>query len=277
LSFVHSGPDICTIKDVGVSLNQRKNSKTMLSFAVESPAWQSLLGTQEREDGGDGIYITDTAHAAGKPDGFYNGGYIYFKEPMSVFGRISSYTSDGSFVLTSSVGDIVIGQNYILLPGPSQRLVNDHTEPLSYENLSAWNNPGARQSVTLVDRTAMQTHDCFYIWLRRTLTPYSEEQEDSGAILSIRYKDEHLLISGRIMSGDTGLPQSGVSIGGTLTAADGTYAIESAFGSSLTVTPTGNYFYPTSRAYTRLIDHRYQQDYLHFNANPGYDHAEPVE
>ena len=265
IAVVHAGPSL-PIQNIQVSLAQARSSKALLEYGIEVPAWNAQTGTQLNSPpyAGSTKTVHDT-NFAGQPDGYYDGGYIYFNAPMSEWGRIDTYTTDGTFVLTADAvyGSIPGNQTFYLAPAPSQSVVNEHSAPLYSETFDQFVPPDNAVDAVLVGSPdgVMRQNDCFYIWLKRTLTPHTAGEDDLAAVLTIRYRHSNLLITGSVYT-SAGIPRVGFSVTGNsttvLTDNNGAYALPVPVAFTGNVTCSG----ATTRAYRNLLTTMSAQDFF---------------
>ena len=264
LAFVHAGPSLLPIQNIQITLAQAQSSKSQLEYGIEIPAWNSISGTQLNSPpyAGSPNTVHDST-LAGHSDGHYDGGYIYFNSPMNEWARITTYTTDGTFVLSANVsyGSIPGNQTFFVAPAPSQTVPNERSVPFAGSFVA----PNVAVNAMLLgsDDGIMRQNDCFYVWLKRTLISNTAGEEDLAAVLTIRYRHTNLLITGRVLTSG-GAPKVDWGITGNSTTVytdhNGVYVLPVPVGFTGSVINTDGT--PPSRSYRNLLNTMSAQDFI---------------
>jgi len=129
-------------------------------------------------------------------DNFYNGALLKITDPTGVvsYTVTDSYSSDennGEFIISPPVTGLVAGWSFVIMPAPAQQVSNDAAAPQEIlERFVGFSEDVEGIPIKLLDHgTTMQENDLFYVWLKRTLTPNTESEPDTGAVLIFRYRD----------------------------------------------------------------------------------------
>ena len=186
--------DNFNITDAVVGIAQNPDAKSQVVIGVELPRWDSVTGTavDATNNTGSALLVTTVV----KDDNFYNGALLKLTSPSNaVFYTIgTSYDSDGTngeFIISPTVTDLVAGWTFVIMPAPAQQLPNDATAPTVISGrFSGFSEDVQGISVKLLDHgTTMRENDLFYVWMKRTLTANTESESDTGAVLIFRYRD----------------------------------------------------------------------------------------
>ena len=129
----------------------------------------------------------------------YEGGYAlidYDGTPELV--QISSYDVNDAQTQGTFIADRAFtkasGTPVRILPAPCQRFSNDATVPVSNsDRFLGFFGDGGSNNPYSVDRDGgnlYQPYDAFYLWIKRTLTANNAAENNTGAVIYIRYTEE---------------------------------------------------------------------------------------
>lgn len=193
IANVDSGDDF-NITDGVIGIAQNTNSKSQIVIGIELPRWDALSGIAV--DGANNTSSTLLVTTVLNDDGFYDGAFIKITDPS---GNISytvadSYSSDGTngeFIISPSIIGLDATWNFVIMPAPAQQIPNDATSPsLITGRFSGFSETVEGVPIKLLNHgSTMQENDLFYVWLKRTLTPNTESESDTGSVLIFRFRD----------------------------------------------------------------------------------------
>lgn len=196
--------DNFNIQNAVIGIAQNTNAKSQVRLGIEVPRWDAKTGIATDGTNNTSSSATLTLLVANEADithtttGYFDGALVKLTDPSGgvSYAITDSYsfdgaTSTGEFILDREIPGLVAGWSYIIMPAPSQILPNDATAPGSNsDRFSGFDEDAEGVEIELTEHaTTMQENDLFYVWLRRTITANTEEEDDTGVILIFRYRD----------------------------------------------------------------------------------------
>jgi len=182
--------DDFSIRRAVLGVVQNPNAKAQIRIGIEFPRWDARSGTAT--SGTTSTLLVTSDQAA---NGFFDGAFLKLTDPS---GSVSyaivdsyAYSGTGEFILDRTVTGLTSTWNYVIMPAPSQSILNDNSAPGSNSGRFT----GFSETVEGIDISltehgdTMQENDLFYVWLRRSVSPNSEAEDETGAILIFRYRD----------------------------------------------------------------------------------------
>ncbi len=185
ISNTDTGDDF-NIKNACIGVLQNSGDNVQIHIGVEFPKFDARTGTAA--SGTTTSRLIDTSIV--DDDGFFNGALIKFLSPTE-YAIVTSYVSPGDFILNKTVTTLITGRSFVIIPGVSQRILNDNTAPTSNAGrFTGFSEDGTGIEISLTEHgTTMQENDLFYVWIRRTLLPNVKSTDDTGAVLIFRFRD----------------------------------------------------------------------------------------
>ncbi len=177
------------VRDPEIHLFQNPNSNVQFDVGIEVPLFNTHTG---QHDGVVSDQIFTDANFAGFETGLFAGALVKFTR-LDVWRIIDTFDA-GEFILSSPLVGIASGDEFIIFPAPSQVILNDSIAPINEsdsERFRGFLGDGGTSEVVLNEHSnIMQTYDLFYVWVKRTLVGNVDSSDDTGAILSVQYKDQ---------------------------------------------------------------------------------------
>ena len=180
--------DNFSIQDAYVSVVQHPDSDVQVRIGVEHPRYDSRTGiTEDATTETSTTVIVDASFT--EADGFFNGALIKLLNPTE-YVLVSTFSS-GVFILQSTVVGLDAGRSFVIMPTPSQTIINDATSPTSNSGrFSGFSEDEEAIPISLVEHgNTMQENDLFYVWIRRVAASNVKSSDNTGAILIFRYRN----------------------------------------------------------------------------------------
>lgn len=182
--------DDFSIKDITLGVSQNTNADVQVDIGIEIPLFDSHTGTTDSGTTTSVIVDSQFSEANGFETGYFDDAAIKILSGINEIVTVESF-DDGEFILSDTVTGLTSAKNYVIYPAPSQTVANDSVGPsLNSGRFYGFLEDGGSNEVSLSEHgNIMQPYDCFYVWIKRTLTSNVKTSSDIGAVIMIRFND----------------------------------------------------------------------------------------